>query len=119
MKTPGAIIVEITIDGEISHGEFDNALYALHAAIDQHGSLRLLKHIKSLSVPPVPWSKLWDDVKFGFDHLTDITHVAVVADHNWIATLGRFFFAPLLRAKVKTFDGEQLEVARNWLRSAG
>jgi hypothetical protein len=84
-ELPDTNIVQMTMSGSVTAQELDNTLAKLKAAIEQHGRIRLLENIGELDTPPIPWSKLWADVKFSFEHLSDVTHVAVVADQGWIA----------------------------------
>lgn len=110
-------ILEMTFSGSVTAEEFDAALATFDAAIKQHGSIRVLENIGELDMPPIPLSRVWDDVKFGFEHLADISHVAVVADQGWIAAWIKVL-GPLLRLDVKMFKSTELDAARAWLRSA-
>lgn len=73
--------------------------------------------IARVHAPPIPWNKLWDDVKFSVEHLSDITHVAVVADQGWIGAYVNML-NPLMKAELKHFKRPELEVARSWLAQA-
>ena len=116
-QVPGTNIVEMEIHGAISTAEFDSALEKLHSAIEQCGSIKLLERIGELGTPPIPWSKFWDDIKFGFEHLKDITHAAVVADQSWIAPYVKLL-NPLFKAEFRSFKLSELESAREWLSKA-
>jgi hypothetical protein len=110
-------IVEMTIHGSVTAQEFDDTLAKLKAAIERHGRIRMLEDIGELDTPPIPWSKLWADVKFGFEHLSDVTHVAVVADQGWIGAYVNML-NPLMKAELKHFKRAELDVARDWLKQA-
>ncbi|MFP4061221.1 MAG: STAS/SEC14 domain-containing protein [Halochromatium sp.] len=116
-EQPNSNIVEMTVSGSITAQEFDNTLVTLTSAIERHGRIRLLENIGELDTPPIPWNKLWDDVKFSFEHLSDITHVAVVADQGWIGAYVNML-NPLMKAELKHFKRPELEVARIWLAQA-
>lgn len=116
-QVPDTNIVEIMIDGAISSAEFDRALERLKIAIDQHGSIKVLERLGKLKAPPIPWSRFWDDIQFGFEHLRDITHAAVVADQSWIVPYVRLL-NPLLKAELRAFKLSELEAAREWLSRA-
>lgn len=116
-EQPDSNIVEMTVAGSITAQEFDDALAAFKGAIERHGRIRLLENIGELETPPIPWNKLWDDVKFSVEHLTDITHVAVVADQGWIGAYVNML-NPVLKAELKQFKRSELEVARTWLAQA-
>jgi hypothetical protein len=110
-------IVEMSISGYVTAQEFDDTLAKLKTAIERHGRIRLLEEIGELDTPPIPWSKLWADVKFSFEHLSDVTHVAVVADQGWIAAYVNVL-NPLMKAEIKQFKRADLEIARTWLTQA-
>ncbi len=116
-EQPNSNIVEMTLSGSITAQEFDDALATMTNAIERHGRIRLLETVGELDTPPIPWSKLWDDVKFSFEHLSDVTHVAVVADQGWISAYVNML-NPLMKAEIKHFKRPELEVARSWLSQA-
>jgi len=110
-EVPGTSISEITIDGRVTAGEFEDTLEKLSQAIERHGTIRVLEHVVSLDLPPIPWSKLWDDIKFSFDHLSDVTHAAVVTDQSWILAYVRLL-NPLFKAELKAFRPTELNRPR-------
>jgi hypothetical protein len=114
---PDSNIVEMEVAGAVTAQEFDDTLAKLEAAIARHGRIRLLERIGELDTPPIPWTKLWADVKFSFEHLSDVTHVAVVADQGWISAYVNML-NPLMKAELKQFKTAELEAARTWLTQA-
>jgi hypothetical protein len=116
-ESPDSNIVEMTLSGSITAQEFDDTLAQFKSAIERHGRIRVLEDIGELDTPPIPWSKFWEDVKFGFEHLSDMTHVAVVADQGWIAAYVKML-NPLMKAEIKHFKRAELEAARVWLAQA-
>jgi hypothetical protein len=116
-EQPDTNIVEMTLSGSVTAQEFDDTLAALKAAIERHGRIRLLEQIGELDTPPIPLSKLWEDVRFSFEHLSDVTHVAVVADQGWIGVYVNML-NPLMKAELKHFKRAELDVARSWLTQA-
>lgn len=114
---PDSNIVEMSINGSVTAQEFDDTLGKLENAIRRDGRIRLLEDIGELDTPPIPWTKFWADVKFSFEHLSDVTHVAVVADQGWIGAYVNML-SPLLKAELKHFKRAELDVARDWLKQA-
>jgi hypothetical protein len=111
-EIPDTNIVEFTIDGAISAAEFDDVIARFEASIARHGKIRVLEHVRSLGgVPPSKW---WQDVKFGFQHMRDITRAAVVAEEKWIEIFANLV-NPFLAAEVRYFKTAQLAQARAWL----
>jgi len=109
----GTNLVEITVEGHVSKEEFDRVAAALEEAIDEHGSVRVLNVIKSFEGMDV--AAFWEDIRFGFRHLNDISCVAVVTDTAWIKWWSELV-EPFISAEVKVFDANDLAAARAWLR---
>ena len=109
---PDNNIVEFTIDGKITREEFDALAGRLEAKIKQHGSVRVLEEVRSLGgIEP---SVFWEDAKFGFRHLNDISSAVVVADQKWIEWVTKIV-KPFVRCPVEVFHRDQIEQARQWL----
>ncbi len=113
---PDTNIVEIRFSGSVTAEEFNHALEVFETAIREHGKIKVLEVIGQLDMPPIPWSKFWDDVKFSIEHMSAFTHAAVVADQDWIRAWVRAF-NPLFKAEFKAFKQAELEEARQWLRA--
>lgn len=60
-------IVEFTIDGSISAEEFDDIIARFEAAIEKHGTVRVLEEIPSFGGMPV--SRFWEDIRFAFENI--------------------------------------------------
>ena len=108
-------LVEISVLGKITEVDFDRVSSQMKADIDKHGKLRLLEIFHSFEgIDPIT---LWKDARFGLAHLSDFTHVAVVAESTWMQTIASAV-NNLSSAKVKAFEGSQVEQARAWLLNA-
>lgn len=59
---------------------------------------------------------VWDDVRFGFSHLTDFSKIALVTDHDWLRH-GAKLFAPLVKADLHVFKVDELVHAKAWIKS--
>jgi hypothetical protein len=116
-ERPDSNIVELHASGSLSTVEFDDTLAKLKAAMDRHGRIRLLQDIGELDAPPIPWSRMWEDIKFSFEHLSDISHVAVVADQTWISAYVNMM-KPVMKPEMKHFKHADLDAARAWLEQA-
>ncbi|MDV6315326.1 STAS/SEC14 domain-containing protein [Idiomarina sp. HP20-50] len=113
-QIPGTNIVEMFVEGKATAEEFDAALKTFENVIKERGSIKVLEVIGDLDMPPIPWSKFIQDIKFSFEHLSDISHVAVVADQGWIATWVNMM-NPLFKADMKVFKQSDIDQAREWL----
>lgn len=109
---PNNNIVEISIEGKITEADFDHVISRLKVDIEKHGKLRILEEIRSFDgIDPIA---LWKDVRFGFAHVNDFTHAAVVTDARWMRTFAEAV-GSVLSAEVKAFEASQIEAARMWL----
>jgi hypothetical protein len=114
-EIPNSHIVEFTIDGKISKGEFDDLIARLKTAIEKHGTVRVLEHIRSFGGMPI--SKFWEDIKFGFRNMKNFSHAAVVADQKWIEIFTKMA-KPFISGEVRYFNEAEMEQARKWLHEA-
>ena len=109
---PGTNLVELVVDGQVSAPDFDRALAHLNGAIAAHGSIRLLEEVRALG--SVPLSRMWEDLKFGWEHMKDIERCAVVGHSGWIEAWTNIV-KPFVRCPVRYFPEEEIEMARAWL----
>lgn len=106
---------ELELDGRIDRSGFDAVAKELGAFMDQRGRIGILKHIRSFGgIAP---SVLWDDLKFGFQHLKHCGPVAVVSEKRWIEVWTRLA-RPFWSSEVAFFEPQELEGAREWLAAA-
>ena len=114
-NTPTNNYVEIVVEGQITEADLDPVMARIKSDIEKHGKLRLLEEIHSFEgIDPMA---LWKDIQFGLSHLNDFTHVAVVAEAEWVRTLSAAT-DNLLSAQVKAFTPSHISAARTWLQTA-
>ena len=114
-NNPDNNIVELAVEGRLTESDFERAIAQMTADIEKHGKLRLLEDIRSFE--GMDLMTLWKDAQFGLKHVNDFTHVAVVADAEWMRTIAAAA-GNVLSAEVKAFDRANIEAARNWLIAA-
>ena len=112
-EVPGTNVIEFTIDGKISADEFDELVTKFEDAIERHGRVRVLEHVKSFGGMPI--SVWWEDFRFGIKHWGDVERAAVVADKKWIE-LWTKLVRPFLKCEVRYFGSEEIDRAREWVR---
>ena len=105
-------IIEVTVDGKITAQDFDELVEKFEAAMERHGKVRVLEHVKSFG--GMPLSKWWEDFKFGIKHWRDVERAAVVADKKWIE-LWTKVVKPFVKCEVRYFASAEIEEARQWL----
>ena len=57
---------------------------------------------------------MWDDMRFGFSHLTTFSKLALVTDIDWIRTSAKLF-GSLMPTEVMVFDVDDFDDAKNWI----
>lgn len=60
----------------------------------------------------------WDDIRFGFSHRANFSHIALVTDIGWLRH-GAKLFAPLMKADLHLFDISEFDDAVSWIKAAG
>ena len=114
-EIPETNVLEFTIDGNITEEEFDDLVGIMNQIIEEYGDIRVLKVIRSLGdFPTIPVSRIWDDLKFGFEHFRDVSRAAIVSDHQWIEKMTNMM-NPLFKAEIKHFSEDEIDAARKWL----
>ena len=108
-------VAEIVVEGKLTEADFERAIAQMTADIEKHGKLRLLEEIRSFG--GMDLMVLWKDAQFGLKHVNDFSHVAVVADAEWMRTIAAAA-GNILSAEVKAFDRASIDAARNWLITA-
>ncbi|MEM9150912.1 MAG: STAS/SEC14 domain-containing protein [Cyanobacteria bacterium P01_F01_bin.3] len=114
-NNPNDNVVELAVEGKVTEAELESAVIQMTADIEKHGKLRLLEEIRSFE--GMDLMALWKDAQFGLKHVNDFTHVAVVADAEWIRTIATAA-GNVLSAEVKGFSRSDVDAARNWLITA-
>jgi uncharacterized membrane protein len=98
------------LEVELSEEDVQNIQAELSAAIEQHGSLRLLVRADGLD-DIEPWA-VWQDLKMAPDYMRHIERLAVVGDrrwHDWVAKLSNSF------ADAAYFEPAEATRAWQWL----
>ena len=112
---PDSNVAEMAIEGKVTAADFEQVTTQMTADIKKYGKLRLLEEIRDFE--GMDLMTLWKDAQFGLKHVNDFSHVAVVADAEWVRTIATAA-GNVLSAEVKAFDLSSIDAARNWLITA-
>ena len=111
-----APVAEIRVIGRVTQNDMDNVLPKLEALIQKHGAIRIVEVIEKFEgFDP---TTVLDGLKFDYNHLTDVTHAAVVSDIAWIGVMTRAS-SLVMPVSIRTFAMDQLEDARAWALDPG
>jgi hypothetical protein len=106
-------VIGLRCTDDVTRQDYEAVLIpALDAASRQHKVQRVYCEIVSFSgMSP---GALWDDVKVGWEHRTQVERVAVVTDIDWISNTTKLF-AFLFPGEVRVFPLSDAEKARAWI----
>jgi SpoIIAA-like len=108
-------IIGIRATGKLTDLDYKEVLLPnLEAHIKQHGKIRLLCFIDENFAGWEPGA-MWEDAKFFFPHKKDFEKMAIVGGPKWVELMMKLF-APLMTGESRTFPGEQLPEAWEWIK---
>ena len=107
----GKILV-VHVSGRLTREDYRQFVPELEKSVEQHEKIRILFEMEDFH----GWkaSALWEDVKLGFKHWSDIERVAMVGDKAWEKGMS-VFCKPFTRAKIQYFDLAEIDQAREWV----
>jgi SpoIIAA-like len=109
-------VIGLRATGKLTDQDYQEVLIpSLESLINQHGKIRLLCFMDE-EFAGLEAGAFWDDAKFFLPHKDDFEKMAIVGGPKWIELIMKLF-APLMKGDVKTFSGEQLSTAWNWIRA--
>ncbi len=107
-------VVGISAYGQVTAADYETILIpAIDVALKKHDRIRMLYQIGP-QFTGFTAGAMWDDLKIGVAHMRAWERIAVVTDHNWIASATRMFgFA--MPCPVKVFSSDELADAEAWI----
>jgi len=108
-------ILEVHVIGKLVHEDYQQFVPSFEQMIKQHGKIRVLFNMLDFN----GWeaAALWDDIKFGMKHFSDIERLAMVGDKKWEKGMS-VFCRPFTTAEIRYFDRSAIDEARTWLAGA-
>jgi hypothetical protein len=105
----------VRASGKLTDADYQETFIPkLEALIKEYGRLRLLFHLDA-DFQGWELGALWDDAKFGMQHLHDFEKIAVVGAPRWVEVVVNLF-ARLMDAEVRTMIPGQLAEAWEWVQ---
>ena len=112
-EDPELPVIELRVLGRVTQHDMDEILPKIEAFIARHGKVRIVEVIEKFEgFDP---TTMLDGIKFDINHLSDVTHAAVVSDIGWIGMLTRAS-AMIMPLTVRVYPMSELETARAWAR---
>jgi hypothetical protein len=107
-------IIYLKFKGSLTKQDYEKFVPQLDWLIERSREVRILVELVDFK----GWSlgALWEDTKFGARHFTDIARLAIVGERRWHKGM-TLFIAPFTLAKVKYFDTQEMDTAKEWIRT--
>jgi len=108
-------LLDVHVSGRLARHDYQQFVPEVDRLIKLHGKIRVLLEMDNFH----GWSPggLWEDIKFDVRHFSDIERVAMVGENGWQKGMSQFC-RPFTRAKIRYFDHNELEQAREWAQAA-
>lgn len=107
-------LVTVKISGTLTKEDYKTFVPDMEKAIQDHGPICLLFQMTDFH----GWElgAMWEDMKFGIKHFSDIERLAIVGEKKWEEWMAKVCI-PFTKAKLKYFPCEQLAEAEQWLEA--
>ena len=105
-------VVGFVLSGKLHDEDYKTLVPQVESVFAREGKARLLAHFQKFR----GWDlhAVWDDMKFGAKHYSDIERIAMVGDRKWEEWMAKIC-KPFTKAAVKYFDVGDIEQAWAWL----
>ena len=108
-------ILGIRATGRLTEADYQEVLIpSLEALIKKHGKIRLLAFLDERFAGH-ELGALWEDTKFFPRHQDDFEKVAIVGAPRWVEVMIKLL-APIMEGEARTFSGERLQEAWDWVK---
>ena len=107
-------VVAMSAKGRVSKGDYDAMLIPkLNEALQKPGKVRFYYEFGP-AFSEMEAAAMWEDFKFGVEHLTRWERIAVVTDVDWIRmAMNAFRF--ILPRTIRIFGTREATDARRWI----
>jgi hypothetical protein len=109
-------VLGIQASGKLTSKDYEEVMVPqLEELINKFGQARFLCYVDE-TFAGLEMGAMLDDAKFFLKHKNDLEKLAVVGAAKWIEVMTKLF-AHVMTGEVKTFPGEQLAAAWEWIKS--
>lgn len=110
-ENDGKILV-IHVTGRLVKKDYVQLIPKFEQLVERHGKIRILFDMAHF----LGWDDgaIWEDVKLGIEHFSNIERIALVGEEHWQQDIARFS-KPFTRAKIRYFDHTNTATAHRWL----
>jgi len=107
-------ILDVNVSGKLEKEDYEFFVPEAEKRISEHGKIRFVFETTDFH----GWepSALWEDIKFDVKHFNDVEKVAVVGEKKWEKGMATFC-KPFTSARVRFFEKDRADEAREWVAS--
>jgi len=109
-------VLGIEASGKVTHEDYRKTLIPRAEAMIAQGPIKML-YVIGKDFTGFGIEAMWDDGMFGIKHWHDFSHIAVVADQNWLRA-AVVIFKPFFQGEVRLFKLSELAAAKDWIGGA-
>lgn len=103
-------VIGLRASGEVTRDDYERvAIPAVRAALDAHGTVRLL-YVLGEDLEGYTLGAMWDDTKLGAQTRHAYERIGVVTGHDWVRNAVRAF-GWMISGEVREFDDQQAATA--------
>ena len=109
-------VIELSVSGKLAKEDYKHFVPEVEKWIQQHGKINILFQMHDFH----GWQAgaLWEDIKFDMKHFAHIQRLAMIGEKSWQKGMSKFC-APFTTAKIRYFQPEQIEEAKQWIEEEG
>jgi hypothetical protein len=102
------------VTGKLTHRDYETFAPLVDEMVTKHGKVRFLLEMADFH----GWElgAVWDDMKLGIRHFSDISRIAMVGDKSWEKGMS-VFCKPFTRAEIRYFAKTEKEEALRWINA--
>ncbi len=107
-------VLALEAEGKVTEDDYQSVIIpAIEDKLRQYNKIRLLyelgNHFAGFNI-----KAMWEDLKLGLTHWSDLEKIAVVSDIKWIRMITKLF-GFILPYPVQVFHNNQLSQAQEWV----
>lgn len=107
-------VLNVVVSGKLEADDYEQFGPKVERLMDRHGKIRVLLETRDFR----GWDAgaLWEDIKFNWEHFSDIERLAIVGEKKWEKGMATFC-KPFTTAEIRFFEPAEIAEAQRWVES--